>query len=282
MDVEQYLERIDFKAPVRPTIDVLRDLHQQHMLTVPFENLDIHIGRPIILDNRLFYRKIVEEKRGGYCYELNGCFSWLLNRIGFKVSTLSARVARKHGGFSPEFDHMTLLVAAKERWLVDVGFGDSFTTPKMIDTEDSQFDHGHSYRISGNKIRVLSRRSNSNSSWQPQYAFSLRPRKLTEFKPRNRYQQTSPRSHFTQQRLISRMTINGRITLTDTKLIITQNREKVVRTIASRKEFGRLAAKHFQIRYMEKPTSHCQALPASFFPCPDDVVRDWVEARSFE
>ena len=219
------------------------------MLTVPFENLDIHLGKQIILDNRLFYKKIVEEKRGGYCYELNGCFSWLLKRIGFRVSTLSAKVARNNGGFSPDFDHMTLLVSGKERLLVDVGFGDSFTTPKSIDAKDPELDHGHSYRISEwNKARVLSRRSSSNSSWQPQYVFSLRPRKLSEFEARNRYQQTSPKSHFTQHRVISRLTRTGRITLTDAKLITTRNHERLVQEVTSRKDFARLLAKRFQIR----------------------------------
>jgi len=89
-------------------------LHVRHLLSVPFENLDIHLGRPIILDQELFYNKIVRDRRGGYCYELNGCFAWLLRELGFGVSMLSARVAGKNGGFSPDFDHMTLLVRLKE------------------------------------------------------------------------------------------------------------------------------------------------------------------------
>src|SRR5215831_1844115 len=112
------------------------------MFTVPFENLDIHLDRPIILDTRRFYQKIVEEKRGGYCYELNGCFAWLLKRIGFEVALLSARVAQKNGGFTPEFDHIALLVSLKDRFLVDVGFGDCFTEPKSIDTENPEIDRG--------------------------------------------------------------------------------------------------------------------------------------------
>ena len=255
MDIEQYLKRIDYKGQVKPTTDVLRKLHRQHLLTVPFENLDIHLGKPIILDNRLFYRKIVEQKRGGYCYELNGCFSWLLKKIGFKVSTLSAKVARKNGDFTPDFDHMILMVSAKDRLLVDVGFGDSFTTPKSIDAKDPELDQRYLYRIGEwHKARVLWRRSNSHSAWQPQYLFSIRPRKLWEFEARNHYQQTSAKSHFTQQRLISRLTRTGRITLTDAKLIISRNHERMVQKVAGREDFARLLARHFQIRLDQEAT----------------------------
>src|SRR5437773_2186062 len=117
VDAASYLKRIGYRGPLIPHIDVLRRLHHRHLLTVPFENLDIHLGRPIILDQRFFYKKIVENRRGGYCYELNGCFAWLLKRLGFKISMVSARVAKKEGGFSPEFDHLTLLVRLGERWL---------------------------------------------------------------------------------------------------------------------------------------------------------------------
>src|SRR2546427_7197223 len=104
MDAQSYLKRIVYRGSVRPSIDVLRRLHVRHLLSVPFENLDIHLGRPIILDQELFYNKIVRDRRGGYCYELNGCFAWLLRELGFRVSMLSARVAGKNGGFwSPLF-----------------------------------------------------------------------------------------------------------------------------------------------------------------------------------
>jgi len=99
MDAQAYLKRIGDRGSVRPSIDVLRRLHVRHLLSVPFENLDIHLGRPIILDQELFYNKIVRDRRGGYCYELNGCFAWLLRELGFRVSMLSARVAGKNGGF---------------------------------------------------------------------------------------------------------------------------------------------------------------------------------------
>ncbi len=218
------------------------------MLSVPFENLDIHLGRPIILDRRFFYKKIVENRRGGYCYELNGCFAWLLKRLGFKVSMLSARVAKKEGGFSPDFDHLTLLVRLGERWLIDVGFGDLFTEPKRVDSADAQQDKGEAYRIvSKGKTMLLLRRSANETTWKSQYAFTLSPRKLADFAARNRYQQTSPRSHFTQGRLICKLTPMGRVTLTDEKLILTERGKRVEHLVKDQAEFDRLLAEHFQL-----------------------------------
>ena len=250
MSVERYLDRIGCRGDRRPTVGVLHDLHRRHMLSVPFENLDIRFGKPIVLDQKSFYTKIVETHRGGYCYELNGCFAWLLNNLGFRVSILSARVASRRGGFSPEFDHMTLLVRLEERWLVDVGFGDSFTEPKRIDNEDAQKDDRHFYKITSRKgaQMLVSRRPEKDGSWEPQYSFTLQPHNLGEFAARNHWQQTSRKSHFTQGRLISQLTQSGRVTLTDQKLILTRNGRRVERPVMSSEEFDKLLAKHFRLR----------------------------------
>jgi N-hydroxyarylamine O-acetyltransferase len=248
LDIEAYLRRVGYHGSRTPTAEVLRNLHRHHLLSVPFENLDIHLGREILLDQRLFYKKIVDERRGGYCYELNGCFALLLRKLGFRVSMLSARVARKNGSFSPEFDHMTLLVHLKDRWLADVGFGDSFTEPKRIDDNHSQEDDGYFYQVARkNKTRILARKR-ENGSWEPQYSFTLRARRLADFAARNRYQQTSSRSHFTQGRLISQMTRSGRVTLTDKKLIKILGWRRVVQNLKNTEEFDELLIKNFRLR----------------------------------
>ena len=92
-----------YHGPREPTLETLRALHKAHMLAVPFENLDIHLGRPIVLDEDRLYRKIVGERRGGFCYELNGLFAALLRELGYEVTLLSARVSCEQGGFGPEF-----------------------------------------------------------------------------------------------------------------------------------------------------------------------------------
>ncbi len=248
MNIQAYLNRIGYRGPAQQSVDVLRRLHRRHLLSVPFENLDIHLGRPIILAQSAFYEKIVEKKRGGYCYELNGCFAWLLKGLDFKVSLLSARVARKTGGFSPEFDHMTLLVRLRERWLVDVGFGELFNEPLRLDQPGTQRNDGHLFKIGKTEgLRLLSHWDEETNSWRPQYAFGLRPRRLGDFAKRNRYQQVSPNSHFTQGRLISQLTPTGRITLTSDKLVLTNGQRRVERRVSSHKKFDSLLKKYFQV-----------------------------------
>ncbi len=218
------------------------------MLSIPFENLDIHLGRPITLSEEGFYEKIITHRRGGFCYELNGSFASLLTRLGFKVSMLSARVAGKNGGFSPEFDHMTLLVRLKDRWLADVGFGDLFTQPKRLDYPGPQSDNGRIYRITRSAGgRLLSRWNRAKNLWEPQYLFSLRPRRLEDFVRRCRYQETSPNSHFRKGRVCTQLTRNGRVTLTDKKLIVTSGRRRIERPVKNRKEFDRLLRLQFGI-----------------------------------
>jgi N-hydroxyarylamine O-acetyltransferase len=248
MDTKAYLERIGYSGPTRPSLNVLRRLHRRHLLSIPFENLDIHLHRPIILTDAAFYNKIITSKRGGFCYELNGLFALLLKRLGFKVSMLSARVARRDGGFTADFDHMTLLVQLEDLWLADVGFGDSFTEPKRLDISSRQPDHGRDYRLTRKGgWTLLSRRSERNRRWEPQYKLGLRPRKLSEFAPRCVWQQTSPRSHFRKGRVCTRLTSNGRLTLTDTTFIVTRGNRKVERQLKSPEEFTALLDQHFGI-----------------------------------
>ncbi len=215
---------------------------------MPFENLDIHMGRPIILENDAFYDKIVEQGRGGFCYELNGSFANLLKALGFQVSMLSARVGKKNGGFTPEFDHMTLLVRLKERWLADVGFGDSFIEPKRVDSTSPQKEKERVYRITRKDGgRLFLRWDEKGKLWKPQYIFRLRPRRLEEFVTRCRYQETSRNSHFRKGRMCTRLTIEGRVTLTDKKLIETRGNKRVERPLASEKEFNGLLKRRFAI-----------------------------------
>ena len=253
IDWKAYLARIGYRGPIRPSAEVLRKLHVRHLLSVPFENLDIHSGRPIVLSDVAFFDKIVKHPRGGFCYELNGSFAALLKGLGFRVSMLSARVAGKDGRFTPDFDHMTLLVQLEERWLVDVGFGDSFTVPKRLDTSGPQQEDGTRYRITRTGGgRLVSRWDATGNVWRPQYRFNLRPRRLADFVPRCRWQETSPDSHFRNGRSITRLTPSGRVTLTDTKLTITRGSRRIERAVRNPEEFAKLLHKQFGIDF---PTS---------------------------
>jgi len=248
MDTKAYLERIGYRGRNRLSPDLLRRLHRRHLLSIPFENLDIRLGRPITLSENAFYDKIIKHHRGGFCYELNGLFAILLDELGYKASMLSARVARKSGEFSPDFDHMALLVRLKHPWIADVGFGDSFTEPKRLDISGPQADRGKDYRFTRKDgWTMLSRRTKGNRVWEPQYKFNLAPRRLEDFVPRCLWQQTSPRSHFRKGRLCTRLTPDGRLTLTDTKFIVTRGSKKVERPLKNPEEFAKLLDRHFGI-----------------------------------
>jgi N-hydroxyarylamine O-acetyltransferase len=237
--IETYLARIGYNGPREPSPAVLKSLHEHHLLTVPFENLDIHLGREIIPDEQRILDKIVRQRRGGFCYELNGAFAALLRALGFGVDLLSARVPRADGTVSPEFDHMTLLVrAGGERWLADVGFGECFVHPLRLDERGEQRDPAGTFRIEQRDARdwLL-------SSDKPEYLFSLEPHALADYAEMCHYHQTSPRSTFTQKRLCSLATPAGRITLRDDRLLITENGAKREEPVADwdaalRERFG--------------------------------------------
>src|SRR6202158_2510152 len=231
MEVQAYLQRIHYQVPLppragrpgndRPSIDHLRSLHRGHLFTVPFENLDIHLGRKIVCDEARILHKIVNEHRGGFCYELNGAFAALLRTLGFRVTLLSGRVAREDGSYGPEFDHLTLRVDLDEPWLADVGFGEGFLEPLRLASRMEQEQIGRIYRLTSIDA-VFDLEVMPEGRWKKEYAFTLQPRELSDFAGMCHYYQTSPESHFTRQRICSLATPEGRITLSDEKLIETR------------------------------------------------------------
>lgn len=246
MDVSGYLNRINYRGPRDVSAETLRELHILHLLTVPFENLDNHIGREIVLDEEKVIRKIVEERRGGICYELNGAFCALLRALGFEVSMLSAGVAREEGGFDPPFDHMALLVQLEERWLADVGFGDSFREPLLLDHRSEQVQDNDAYRlIEDGEHLILERRE--TDLWKPQYRFTLDPYQYSDFADMCHYHQTSPESPFTKRRTCTLATREGRITVTGMRLITTIKGTKNERELAGEDAWLSTLREHFGI-----------------------------------
>lgn len=246
LHIHDYLKRINYQGSLEPTLQTLQALHEAHMLTVPFENLDIHLGRKILLDEESLWQKIIEQGRGGFCYELNGLFAWLLRALGFQVDLLSAGVAHPTGGFGPEFDHLTLLVHLAEDWLADVGFGDSFRQPLRMQHSRPQTQEGSSYRLECEQTYWILQ--TCDAAWKPAYRFTLQPHILTDFTAMCHYQQTSPASHFTQHCICSIATRSGRITLSDQRLIVTTGVErKEYILLTSQEEYSAALAEHFGI-----------------------------------
>ena len=248
MDTQTYLKRINYDGPTTLTAGNLRRLQVAHLQTVPFENLSIHAGTPVVLEDEALFTKIVQQRRGGFCYEVNGLFAALLRALGFDVTMLSAEVANAQGGFSEPFDHMTLMVTLEQRWLVDVGFGDCFIEPLLLDELGEQVEDRRIYRIvPDGEFRILEQRE--DAGWTPQYRFKLDPYNYNDFGAMCRYHQTSPQSHFTQKRICSRLTTErGRITLSDMKLIETlKDGERSERTLAYEQEYTTVLRESFGI-----------------------------------
>jgi N-hydroxyarylamine O-acetyltransferase len=247
LDIHAYLERIGYKGSIAPTLETLRNLHRAHLLAVPFENLDIALGRQIVCKEEAFLGKIVEHRRGGFCYELNGAFAALLRALGFKVTLLAARVPRDDGSESPEFDHLTLRVDLEQAWLADVGFGDCFLDPLRLEVDVEQVQDGRCFRISELDGSFHVERLEPSTTWKRQYSFTLRPRHLEEFAAMCRYHQTSPESPFTRKSICSRATPDGRITLADKKLIVARNGSKEERVLQSEQEWHAALQQHFGV-----------------------------------
>ena len=249
MDVQAYLDRIEYRGPLDPHFEMLRQLHLAHLLHVPFENLSIHSGETILLDDSALFDKIVTRRRGGFCYELNGLFRALLRELGFEVAMLSAQVAANQNEFSRDFDHMTLRVALnQERWLADVGFGDSFIEPLPLVADSEHQQRENQYRlISDNQERLILEQALKDGAWEPQYRFSLQPYQYADYAEMCSYHQTSPDSHFTRQRICSRLTPRGRISLSDMRFIVTENDVRTERVLKDKEEYNEVLRQQFGV-----------------------------------
>lgn len=226
MDVDAYLARIGATRPAAPTAEALAELHERHLLTVPFENLSVHLREPIVLDEDALADKIVRRRRGGFCYELNGAFAGLLRELGFEVTLLSARTYGEHG-FAAPFNHLTLRVDLEEPWLADVGFGRFARRPLRLTGCDAQADTEGEFLLLDAPDGDVDVRHDG----KPAYRLEQRPRQLADFAPTCWWQATSPDSHFTANLLCTLPTEQGRATLAGDQLIETTNGKRVERVL---------------------------------------------------
>ncbi len=248
IDVSVYLQRINYHGSTAPTVGTLREIHRAHLLAVPFENLDVHRNKPIVLNEAALFEKIIINRRGGYCYELNGLLASLLREMGFDVTMFSSNVL--HGGIPAEIDHLTLLIQLDERWIVDVGFGDSSRLPLRLVEDENQSGVDATYRFvhSGN-LWLLQRLLESNE-WYDEYSFdaTMAPLTLPDFEHANHYYQTAPESWFVQGRICSRAADDGRISLTGDSLIVTRNGQREEMPIEDEQAFVRALNEYFEIQ----------------------------------
>jgi len=208
--LSRYFTRVGHRSDARPTLATLRELHRAHLLSIPYENLDIHLGVPLTLDPERMFAKLVDERRGGWCYEMNGVFANVLEAIGFDVRRVAGTVGRAAHGWRAQGNHLVLVVTLDRPWIVDVGFGDGFLAPLPLEpgTYSQSFLR---YRVSrdGPRWRV----DNHAFGGADGFDFTLTRRTLDDFAVQCRELQTSPESGFVKTTVCERFTREGLIML---------------------------------------------------------------------
>ena len=228
-----YLRRLAVAHRPPPTLASLQDLLTRHLETVPFENLDIVVGTTQALSTANVLHKVVSEGRGGFCYELNEAFRWLLDDLGFVVRRIQARVWQRDAErFGPPFDHLALVVSLPDGdYLVDVGYGDGCRVPLRFAHEPlGNLPGEHFLRpVPGGYWRLASQS-------QILYDMTTSAQSLAAFAQMYRYHQTSSESLFARGLLCTRATPSGRITLSGSRLIVVtggQRTESAVPDVAA-------------------------------------------------
>ncbi len=253
MVIKEYLNRIGYEGEIKLDIETLKRLHKLHVLSIPFEDLDIHLKNPIKLELELLYEKIILKNRGGFCYELNYLFYSLLKKIGFECEILSSRIYNENGIKGPEFDHMSIIVKLLDNWLIDVGYGDLFIEPlRIIDKYESK-EWFKTYRINKMERRkYLLCESKNGNDFTNRYEFDITPRNIEDFYEQCKLKQTSQESYFVINKICTIPTYGGRTTLFNNKLTKTADGLREEFEIESESKFYQILKEEFQIEIMKK------------------------------
>jgi N-hydroxyarylamine O-acetyltransferase len=209
MNLQHYLNRINYSGATDVSYETLRNIHRAHLLNITYENLDIHRGLSLPLDEGHFYRKIVEQRRGGWCYEMNGLLAWALREIGFPVTLLAGTVNREISGSDAEGNHLCLLVELEQPYLADVGFGNGILEPLPLQEREHHQRH-FTYRLhrEGEYWHFT-----NHPDTGPGFDFTLQSYTLNDFAARCHYLQTSPESGFVRVTVCHRQTPEGFVSL---------------------------------------------------------------------
>lgn len=248
MNADKYLKRINFLGNPRVDLSTLIELHKCHVTNVPFENLDIQNKKEIRLEKKHLFKKVVANRRGGFCYELNFLFRFLLIRLGFDVKLISAQIfnGEEQG---PEFDHMALIVKLKgTNWLTDVGFGDLFMKPIHLENTDNQYDDKNYFKIekceNGHFLLLM---SNDGTDFEKKYIFQTDEKKIEQFIDQCQVKQLSNDSYFVENKVVTMHTLQGRKTIFNEKYSVKNKGIKTEFTIENEKDEMRILKKEFNI-----------------------------------
>ena len=249
LDLDTYLRRVEYAGPRTVTAATLAALTRAHVAHIPFENLDVILGRPIALDLASLQAKLVAGRRGGYCFEQNLLFSAVLQELGFTVMQLAARVRLGSSVLRPR-THMTLAVEADgARWLTDVGFGGQGPlVPVPLDGTSISQQGAWAFRVadeSGLNVLQWSR----GDDWQDLYAFTLEPQHRVDYEQMSHYTSTYPSSPFTQVLTAQRIAPDVRRILRDRDYSEDRGHDVTTRTLGGRAEIRDVLASAFGLEF---------------------------------
>ena len=246
VDRDAYLARIGYEGALTPSIETLRALHRAHVMTVPFENLDIHLGRAISLDPADLFRKIVVDRRGGYCFELNGLFALLLEDVGFAVTRLAARVSSGAEGVRPRSHQLLMVTLGNTSWIVDVGFGGhGLLEPlRLVFGEEARQGRECFRLVAGERGEYLLQ-GEREGAWVDLYSFGLDACLPVDYTFASYYHSHAPDSLFMQKRICTMPTPEGRATLMDNLLKLRGQEGTQELQVTSEDEGEQLLQQHF-------------------------------------
>lgn len=221
-DIEAYFERIGYIGQRTATLDTLRALHLRHPCTIPFENLSPFLGHPVELEWSQVKAKLLQSRRGGYCFEQNMLLMQVLRALGFNVSGLAARVlwGQSDDTLTPR-GHMLLRVELNGRtWLTDVGFGgQTQTAPILLEPDIIQTTPHERYRVR-HKDGYFYLQSDVLGEWRSLYRFDMSDHHDVDYAVTNYYLSTNPSSHFVAGLTAARVQAGRRFALSGSRLTV--------------------------------------------------------------
>lgn len=245
-DLDAYLARIGYAGALAPTPETLAALQRAQMRTVPFEDLDVQLGRPISLAEDAIFGKLVREGRGGWCFEVNGLFSRALEALGFRITRLAARVwIGPPGPPGPPTHQLTLVETGGRRWIADVGFGGYGPfDPLPLEAGREETQRGERFRIVEGPYGYMLQTEVGGEGWRDLYSFDLHPKLPVDYVPANHFLQHDPSSIFVHRVLCAVVTDEGRTILDHDALKFRRGSETRERPVP-REELAAALREHF-------------------------------------
>lgn len=246
--IDAYLKRINYSysGARDASLETLRGLHSAHVFSVPFENLDIHLGKGISLEPDAIFDKIVGNRRGGYCYEVNGLFSGVLIALGFDVTRLQGRIMFGYNEVRPRSHQVSLVKIDGQSWIADVGYGGRGLLEPILLTPDVEVrQYTETYRLRQDPFFGYVLQSIIEGQWQNLLGFTLEPQHPVDYRFPNYWNSTSPDSNFVKHRTVAMATPDGRKIMTDMQLKIRHNADVTTEMLPDMDAYRHALAEHF-------------------------------------